>query len=353
MAVTVEDLCSNLNKLLNDICKFLSDEVNYEQLSPLARKQAEELINRSKEQLLNITRVSLDNNGAYVDMEKRPSNAETDEDDTNAIYSAVDESTIVRCATPVVEIPINPYANLPAKDVSQEIKYGYLTWRYKIILKFEKNRRVYAGLHNNWMLVYSSEKDCKPLQAFNLKFHKAQIVANKQKKNPPQDFELVCTLGEGKTYYFLTSTHKDVQQWISHINKCHNNLNTCEEPPLSDSDDDISQTYDTILEPISIKNDKKNDIETNDFSQNKPPDLPARGRIKTNVPLPPTPLKENASSESLPKDDAQSTPSLNSSFSTDGESDDCIYEAFVQPQAVVTKPAILKEKPKICPKLRK
>ncbi|XP_044256644.1 uncharacterized protein LOC123006309 isoform X2 [Tribolium madens] len=358
MAVTVEDLCSNLNKLLSDICKFLSDDVNYEKLSPYARKQADELITRSKEQLLSITRVSLDNNGAYVDMEMRP-NTEINEDDTNDIYAAVDESTIARCVTPVVEVSINPYANLPAKEVSQEIKYGYLTWRYKIILKFEKNRRVYAALHDNWLLLYSSVKDPKPFQTFNLKIHKAQIVPTKQNKNLPQDFELICTLGEEKTYYFVTSTYKDVLQWISHINKCHNSLN-CSEPSISD--DEISETYDTILEPL----DKDNDVETNALYQNKPPDLPARGRIKKNIALPSVPVKDNASNGSLSRhSDIQSTSSVNSksSFSTDSESDDPIYEAFVEPQKVISncgteskfsvKPAILTEKPKLGSRLRK
>jgi hypothetical protein len=72
MAVEVDELYTNLNQLLEDICKFLTDKSTYEKLSPLARRQADALISRSKQQLQEIEKVSTDCNVAYVDMEKRP-----------------------------------------------------------------------------------------------------------------------------------------------------------------------------------------------------------------------------------------------------------------------------------------
>jgi hypothetical protein len=196
MAVEVDELYTNLNQLLEDICKFLTDKSTYEKLSPLARRQADALISRSKQQLQEIEKVSTDCNVAYVDMEKRP---EENEDDKNNIYSSVNETTVT--PSPFVEPESNPYMNLPAKEMSQDLKCGVLSWKCRIILRFEKIRRIYAGVHDNWLLVYSTPKDCKPMHTFNLKFHKAETVISKQTKKPTYDFELISTSGDGKSYY--------------------------------------------------------------------------------------------------------------------------------------------------------
>ncbi|RZC00583.1 uncharacterized protein BDFB_007152 [Asbolus verrucosus] len=335
MAVGVEELYCNLNKLLDDICKFLGDEANYEKLSPNSRKQADELINRSKFQLQEIAKVAIDSNGydgAYVDMERK--SAEDNDDDKNNIYSSVDETTISN--PPVIQQTQNPYSNLPAKELLQDIKYGSLSWRCKIILKFEKLRRIYAGVHNNWLLIYSSEKDCKPLQTFNLKFHRAQTVSSKQGKTLLQDFELICTLGEKKSYYFIALTHKDMLQWIAHINKCYDLLNKSHEPSLSE--EEVSETYDMIGEVNSPENSADDEEETiyHDIeiftspheitNVNKPPDLPARRSVKPNTPLPIVPISENEEEElSSTYDPVNLGASFeNSSFSEDDE--DNIYE---------------------------
>ncbi|KAJ3639514.1 hypothetical protein Zmor_002871 [Zophobas morio] len=337
MAVEVDELYSNLNKLLDDICKFLTDGTNYEKLSPYARKQADELISRSKKQLQEIAKVAVNNeyDGAYVDMERK----------------SVEEAPVIT-PPPVAEPQPNPYANLPAKDLSQDLKYGPLCWKYRIILKFDKNKRVYAGLHDNWFLIYSSEKDLKPIQTFDLRFHKAQSIICKQNKTPTQDFELVNTTAEGKSYYFVARTHKDMLQWVSHINRCYENLSKLTN--VIPSDDDISETYDMITD-LTNQGDQDeeeeeiyHDIETYNpeivKTINKPPDLPARRCI--NIPLPPVPQKESFdddSSESSTYDLVVTTsrPSLGSKSSFSEEEEDDIYEPFVS-KPVEPKPPVQK-----------
>lgn len=78
------------------------------------------------------------------------------------------------------------------------MKFGNLSIKVKIFLSFEKMRRVYAGIHENWLLLYSSEKDLKPFQSLHLKFYKAQSVQSKFDR----EFELVST--EHKKHYIVS-----------------------------------------------------------------------------------------------------------------------------------------------------
>jgi hypothetical protein len=359
MAVEVDELYTNLNQLLEDICKFLTDKSTYEKLSPLARRQADALISRSKQQLQEIEKVSTDCNVAYVDMEKRP---EENEDDKNNIYSSVNETTVT--PSPFVEPESNPYMNLPAKEMSQELKCGVLSWKCRIILRFEKIRRIYAGVHDNWLLVYSTPKDCKPMHTFNLKFHKAETVISKQTKKPTYDFELISTSGDGKSYYFLAMTFKDLLQWTTQINKCFDSFKNTRH--LSISEDGSSDIYDTVSEKHTDKNNEDDEdaeydsIETLRPDQglavikprvikppiskppisikpptSKRPDLPLRQsgqNIKRHTPLPPLPASENdiESDDSSTYDPVVCRKSVESSDSfTEDTDEEAIYEQFV------------------------
>jgi hypothetical protein len=255
--------------------------------------------------------------------------------------------------------------------MSQDLKCGVLSWKCRIILRFEKIRRIYAGVHDNWLLVYSTPKDCKPMHTFNLKFHKAETVNSKQTKKPTYDFELISTSGDGKSYYFLAMTFKDLLQWTTQINKCFDSFKNTRH--LSISEDGSSDIYDTVSEKHTDKNNEDDEdaeydsIETLRPDQglavikprvikppiskppisikpptSKRPDLPLRQsgqNIKRHTPLPPLPASENdiESDDSSTYDPVVCRKSVESSDSfTEDTDEEAIYEQFVPKPAKPT-----------------
>ncbi|KAJ8949130.1 hypothetical protein NQ318_012878 [Aromia moschata] len=89
--------------------------------------------------------------------------------------------------------------NLPAKEASQEVKYGLISMKRKAwLLGLEKMKKVYAAIHNNFLLVYCSDRDLKPMFTFNLKNFEAK--ADRDRSN---NFELLSTFPDQKVYYEL------------------------------------------------------------------------------------------------------------------------------------------------------
>lgn len=94
----------------------------------------------------------------------------------NNFYNSINSNYFVNLSQPIYIL------DLPAKQMSREIKYGFLTWKTKIIFKLEKNRQVFAGIHNGYLLIYSCEKDNKPSHTFNLKMYRVQECENSTKQ---------------------------------------------------------------------------------------------------------------------------------------------------------------------------
>ncbi|KAG5899728.1 hypothetical protein JTB14_030116 [Gonioctena quinquepunctata] len=178
---------------------------------------AQSLIKRSKQQLQEITKIQ--NNEDYVPMDNRKGSV-IEEDDGSDIYCPVDP-------LPNIEAPITvedfAYSDLPAKDASQGIKYGYISMRRKSLWVFEGMKRVFATILKGGLLVYWSERDTKPFCSFNLKnFYAKASVGDKN------NFELISTASDKKVYQFLALTRKDMKQWVVNINKCNNCTNIME-----------------------------------------------------------------------------------------------------------------------------
>ncbi|CAG9828747.1 unnamed protein product [Diabrotica balteata] len=222
MGSDFEQMYFDLNALLQDICKFLSSD-KLEKLSPKDQKLAESLINRSKQQLQNIAKIQppLQPSEDYVIMNNPVPNE--DDDKPNDIYSSVEdlhnisENLSNRHSVITQSSEIKLFTDLPAREASQSTKAGWIYMKRKFLLGFEKMKRVYATIHKNCLLIYLNEKELKPLSTFNLEYFEA-----KESNGDKCNFQLTSTMPDDtKILHFIALTHKDMLQWTTHINSCH------------------------------------------------------------------------------------------------------------------------------------
>ncbi|XP_017771505.1 PREDICTED: src kinase-associated phosphoprotein 2-A-like [Nicrophorus vespilloides] len=211
MKNNIISIYSDLNELLNDICNFLSEEVEQGKLSGNTSEVAKKLIQRSKVQLQEISKVSnVDNeSNRYVDMQRKasmeylvPTKLETQE-----LYSDIDGSVGTECMEEIC-----PYLKLPFSEISYMEKSGYL-WRREKIFFIEHCKKLYVALMDNWMLIYNSQKDSRPTEAHNLRFYSATQLEKKE-----CNFEMIPTNKEYKSQMFTATTKKDTVQWVVEIN---------------------------------------------------------------------------------------------------------------------------------------
>lgn len=74
-----------------------------------------------------------------------------------------------------------------AQDFQKYSKHGYLERKEKFLF-IGHQKKLYAGIHNSWMLIYNTEKDCKPIETINLALFNVRENNDKDKKHV---FELV------------------------------------------------------------------------------------------------------------------------------------------------------------------
>ncbi|CAH1153720.1 unnamed protein product [Phaedon cochleariae] len=282
MGSDIKQMYVDLNELLEDICQFLSED-KLKKLSPKDQNLAESLINRSKIQLQEIAKIQ--SNEEYMVMDKKV--IKMDEDKiTNSVD---DDFNRNNAAVMVMEEMKYAYVDLPAKEASKEIKYGFIFMKRKFLLGFEKMKRVYASMHNGWLLIYFTERDTKPICNFNLRNYEA-----KECDGDKTDFQLISTMQGKETHHFLAQTPKDVRQWVTQINKCHDHaimkfkMKAFEKQYLASeyniqydgvSDDEADSIYEELkTDPKSEKSNKTLIVSTDIFAM-KPP-LP--GRSSTN-----------------------------------------------------------------------
>ncbi|XP_060515929.1 uncharacterized protein LOC132695595 isoform X2 [Cylas formicarius] len=284
MGENIKQIYLNLNNLLEDICKFLSGEkLNF--LSPAEKEVANTLISRSKRQLQEISKIVPKlNEEDYVDMTKNYSAA--NDTDSHSANSNVDKPPIPEKRI----VPENkcPYTALKAENVSHEVKCGNLWMRKKLILNIEVLKKVFASIHDNWLLVYSSNVDSKPLCFYDLKYYKAREESVDRNS---RIFELIDSqCPEKKVCQFSTKAYKDMIQWVYKINGCYNG----EEPSKDD------ESYDIIEPNLDLPGDEEENIYNEPemvchrqpscqtiVNTTKPP-LPGR-KPTNNVPPPPSP----------------------------------------------------------------
>ncbi|CAH1103143.1 unnamed protein product [Psylliodes chrysocephalus] len=350
MGCEIEQMYLDLNSLLEDICKFLSGD-KLGKLSYKDQRLAESLITRSKKQLQDIAKIqpTLQCNEDYVIMNSQ--------DDVNL----KPESPIIEEEKP------NPYSDLPAKYASQSVKYGIMSMKRRFLLGFEVMKRIYASIHKGWLLIYTSERDMKPLFAFDLKKFEAKEPEGEEKSN----FELISTISEKKVYQFLALTHKDMLQWTVQINRYQGKIirgksiddliisDTISEIKYSNDElDSCSDDEDRIYEELVTVKTPKKKAEQNTSPKNvikRPPLPPSRissNKIKGPIKVPPPVVKQisvsttNSSDGSLAsyheihttqldsrdmiKSNSNSTKSFDDSFSDD--STDSTYETFANVQ---------------------
>lgn len=373
----------NLSLLLDDICVFLRDGVNKEVFSADFQKKAETLIKRSKVQLQQISNLS--NGECYMDMEEHKKEEETAEEE---IYTDANEEN----EPPVKINEVCPFVGLPAKELPESDKCGFIDMKTKFIFGFDYLKRVYAVVHMGWFLIYTSNRDSKPTYTYSLNFHKAQPMP-KPGENETQLFSLTNSETNEKLK-FLALTHKDMLQWIAKINEYHQKnerqpnriekmitVEKVSETSSNTKDEEVSEDDEENYDIVVLKmKDNKNDMQmeaeeeeeeeiyevigpqSSDNSQlipmSKPLELPSLPIRKQQTPLPPLP-DENGSSESLASYDSpvviaaldrKSIISDTASFSEEEEQE--IYDELVIASPVelrsigVQKPTYLPDPPK-------
>ncbi|CAH0562467.1 unnamed protein product [Brassicogethes aeneus] len=225
-----QEIYMTISKLLEDICSFL-DESKLTALSPNDRKFANDLLKRSKVQLQEISKKT-----DYVDMDPAKEN-KTYKPANKNVYVPPPDNTPVEPEDFYNVIEVNdpdacPFLSMPAKDTSFQSKHGYISYKKKVFVRFEKLKRIFAVIQDQWFLIYNTEKDLKPTSHLNLKEYAAKECAKNK-------FELISTKGETKIYYFIALTYKDMLQWVTKINECHDSSMR----KKVDDDDDDDNTY--------------------------------------------------------------------------------------------------------------
>nr|CAI5854992.1 unnamed protein product [Callosobruchus analis] len=215
---------------LSDICKFLSSE-KLTSLPQKDKKLAESLIRRSKRQLQEISKIQCTvQNEEYVIMDRKGSCSRPSMIMNNSIFAMI--------------------SDLPAKD-AESVKCGHLSMKRKILLGFEKMKRVYANIHHDILLIYYSEKDSKPVGLIDL----TNYTAKENPQSNSRNFNLICDTPGQKTLHFMAPTKEEMIQWVWQINKIHDGLI---EPDLESCSSD--RDYDVMKEvPSTQKRSNESD----------------------------------------------------------------------------------------------
>ncbi|CAH1964414.1 unnamed protein product [Acanthoscelides obtectus] len=305
MEMDFKQLYYDLNDLLEDICKFLSNE-KLTNLSQTDRTLAESLIQRSKKQLQEISRIQCTaQNEEYVIMDRK--------DDTREDKEAITANKTIL------------YKDLPAQD-TESVKCGYILMKRKILLGFGKMKRVYANIHNDVLLIYYTEKDSKPIGLIDLK----NYTAKENTESTSRNFNLICDSPEQKPLHFIAPTREEMMQWVWQINKIHDGLI---EPDLesvsSDAEYDVmknnpctpkkSTESDELYEELETVKDKLRVSNLNERVEIRPP-LPGRIQLKKSPIKVAPPVVKSLPSQIL--DEPVSSSPKNS------EDEDNTYEVF-------------------------
>ncbi|KAJ8923812.1 hypothetical protein NQ315_010394 [Exocentrus adspersus] len=255
---------------------------------------------------------------------------------------------------------LSPYIDLPSTDACQDIKCGYIFMKLRVWFRLERMKRVYGAIHNNWLIIYLTNKDMKPFHTFHLKDYEAKEAKGHKATN----FELTSTLPDGKVFYFMALTHKDMLQWVVYINRCHDNSVVqskgldIEENKNSSPDDDTEEHYDCVLSASNKEAEDDEEIysELDDIAMLQVNNTTSKQKIEAIPPLPGRPSQKSLLLHVLPPlvkspstlhepeeafyDDI-SEAEQNSDNSSSQE--DSTYEAFVVNPRIIKKSVPISE----------
>ncbi|XP_066152865.1 uncharacterized protein [Euwallacea fornicatus] len=299
--------CDEIDSLLEEIHKYLKRrKPGSAKLSPKDRKLAEELIGRSKRHLQQMITIANreetydaigETNSGELHNTKSPSETESyvDMSKNNDIPPALPEKNPALVTQPRAKFlptapePTScPYKELPAKHVSPDAKNGSLSLRRKMFSIFDRSSTVFGAIHENWLLVYHSVKDTKPFRALDLKEYEAKEDcydtftndgSKEFKRNKAaSSFTVFSTNYEDKSYYsFVAATYKDMTQWVTKINKSHDQA-------MSAGKNSHNSDYEIVDDP-NISDDNKGENIYNEIdsvnsqvviNDRPPPNLPLK-----------------------------------------------------------------------------
>ncbi|KRT82200.1 Pleckstrin homology domain containing protein [Oryctes borbonicus] len=267
MKTSVQHMCEDLDQLLKDICDFLSNQINDDHLTESQRLFANRLVQRSKQQLTQISTVSMalstDDDSSYVDMNKQSATIEIEEPTYEDGQDS--EYTPVVCEEITTTKIVCPYKDLPAKDIDEvSEKSGPLERKSRFLL-FNNQKKYFAAMKGNWLLLYCTRTAVKAVDSLNL----SNFLAKPTEGMRTKTFELVCTTSQ-KTFYFVAQTPKDMVQWVACINK------------KTGPKEEV-----TYINQVETREDEE---EENVYEPLKTNDQPAKDTLKHKMkPLPPLP----------------------------------------------------------------
>lgn len=204
-----------LRKLLDEMCRFLSDERN---IVPAVRAHASVLFERIKGQskvLAQMKEFPLEGE-SYVEMKGQltPANMYVEfENPKDEIYCDIAENASVEVNSPEAlnSKEICPYMNRKYSDFTSFRKRGLLSKREKLLF-FDTNRKYYGLVYENYFLLYLNETDGQATHALNLQdFHGSVVGEN------PKSFFLI-NKSTKTPYIFFAVSQKDKLQWLAAIN---------------------------------------------------------------------------------------------------------------------------------------
>nr|CAH7751862.1 unnamed protein product [Callosobruchus chinensis] len=158
-----------------------------------------------------------------------------------------------------------------------------MSMKRKILLGFEKMKRVYANIHHDVLLIYYSEKDSKPVGLIDLTNYTAKENPDSNSKN----FDLSCDTPGQKTLHFMAPTRDEMIQWVWQINKIHDGLI---EPDLesgsSDTEYDVMKEVPSTQEKSNESDELYEELETVKDKLHKSISDKPTGIIEIRPPLP-------------------------------------------------------------------
>ncbi|XP_022902111.2 uncharacterized protein [Onthophagus taurus] len=205
----VNSLVGDIEALLKDICEFLGNNVN-DGFSKEQKSLAEKLINRSKSQLQTIAKFTVDtpeSDASYVDMTPK-----VPPKPIPKYITPTESNTTIELITKDC-----PYKSMSVLDAKSDNHWGYLE-RKKTVWFLEHQIKQLAIIVDSWLLIYTSEKDIKPIEFVDLEMTTVKYVntGDVKCKKQARSFELISP---SKNYQFLVKNAKDLDQWITALRK--------------------------------------------------------------------------------------------------------------------------------------
>ncbi|XP_063219398.1 src kinase-associated phosphoprotein 2-A-like [Bacillus rossius redtenbacheri] len=212
--------------LLWDIFRYLSENLSGEMLSDTADNERKALLERLSCVFPDLPSTYLDMNGkSHCDEDYIVTDVSENKKDRNVGLKIRDEkySNVFEYSSNPILKHASPENTCTQMNISyrelctKAMKFGPLLRRERLFF-LDQFRRCWAGLVEHTLLLYTGERDTKPVFSLNVQGFSARRATNiltKDQKKKDLCFEVVCP-GQ-KTYHFIARTVKDMDQWVAAI----------------------------------------------------------------------------------------------------------------------------------------